>query len=85
MLLRSLKSLPKNRMLESSVEEKGWEEFPQVIKIEYLREEAINWIKEWKNDSDEAYRTQHFPQAMRSDAKIEAFKDFFNITEEDLK
>jgi len=55
------------------------------INIIDLRQEAINWIKEWKRDSIEAMRTEHYPQAMISDAKIEAFMNFFNITDEELE
>ena len=55
------------------------------VDTEILRQETINWIKEWKRDSIEAMRTEHYPQAMISDAKIEAFMNFFNITDEELK
>jgi hypothetical protein len=88
MKLKTLKNITVKMqdLTVGKVNEIKFEDGPEatLLKME-LRQEAINWIKEWKRDSIEAMRTEHYPQAMISDAKIEAFMNFFNITDEELK
>ena len=54
----------------------------KFIFIDDLRQEATKWIKCWrtmqKNEKDEKIFNWWT-------ARIDAFKEFFNITEEDLK
>lgn len=60
--------------------------FPENIKTE-LRKEAIKWIKEkftWKFTCDDTDDYDLFETEMKKSQK-EAFMQFFNISEEDLK
>lgn len=47
----------------------------KVVKVSSLRDEAIAWIQYWRRRDSK----------QRIHGKVMAFKDFFNITEEDLK
>lgn len=44
-----------------------------TLNLDRLKQEAIKWIKEFEKEGREY------------DSRIEVFKHFFNITEEDLK
>ncbi len=57
-----------------------------------LKAEAIKWVKEWRSDERLGYPTAtidiNAPLALiqlEGETKIKLFKNFFNITEEDLE
>ena len=58
-------------------------EVPQALEI--IKTEAIKWVKKWELELKECYE-KHFPLAAQHLlSKIDVFKHFFNITEEELK
>lgn len=81
--------------LEDVERDRGFEEscyHPDTCYKEDLKQEAIKWVKEWKNDERLSYPTAtidiNAPLALiqlELETKIKTFKHFFNITEEDLK
>ena len=67
--------------------EKQYEDYSGML-IQFnkdIKTEAINWVKKWELELKECYE-KHFPRAAQHLlSKIDVFKHFFNITEEELK
>lgn len=58
---------------------------PPVAYIEDLREEAVKWVKQWRNLRFlNEFPSPKLPVSMKEQAD-EIFMNFFNLTEEDLK
>lgn len=54
----------------------------EIVKTRDLKDEAIEWIKYWMNENNDSLLYGGSPMIS---GRIKAFKEFFNITEEDLK
>lgn len=57
-----------------------------IVEFDYIKEkmkeEAINWMKNWIKEGKSSGTAK---QDLILGSKFEAFEEFFNITEEDLK
>ncbi len=54
-------------------------------RVEGLKQEAIKWVKNWQKEKITGRRQESGTYQYHRNMKINLFKDFFNITEEDLK
>ncbi len=55
--------------------------FSKIVASEMLRKEAIKWINDWEEKRESNLRSESFEELTE---KIDAFRGFFNITEEEI-
>ncbi len=70
-MLKTLKDFHKSYLRETSPS-------IEVVSVKTLKQEAIKWVKMFQSRKNE-------PDYKEASGAEESFKNFFNITEEDLK
>ena len=53
-----------------------------IVEVEEIKQEAIKWVKFWSNTR---LKSKSKSDIHRLEHKIDAFTNFFNLTEEDLQ
>ena len=83
--LKTLKYLPRFFINKGAKEFGLTDPTTELIYIPDLKAEAVKHVKDWELKAKRNEELGRFKGVHKWNAKISAFKHFFNITEEDLK
>ena len=83
--IKTLKDLKQKNNPECLPQDNPVLDIGDYVEIKDLRQEAIKWIKEFQRRGEPKIRGERTTGEVGNFYKIDAFKEFFNITDEELK